>query len=452
MAPALLQSIQVHAKESATRPNILWLVADDMCPNAACDGQPLMHTPSFDRLAREGQRFSNCYTCAPVCSPARSGLITGMYATSIDCHNHRSHRHDDFKLPAPVVPITELFRHAGYYTANVREAAPGFRATQKTDYNFPVAGVWEGTDWTQRKAGQPFFAMVAFQPPHRGPAWPQARKQPYLVDPSKIDVPPYYPDTPLVRDDLANYLDCVDLIDWQVGKVLRRLDEEGLAGNTVVMFLADHGRPMVRGKQFLYDEGTHIPLLIRWPGKLQPGIVRPQLVSNFDISASTLAAAGISIPDWMEGRDFVQAHPDGRDHTISARDRCDETIDRIRCVRTAGFKYIRNFMPERPWTQPNAYKERMYPVLKQMKQMHAEGKLTPQADAFMADHRPAEELYDLAADPHEVNNIAGLAGHRATLAQLRQTLDRWITDTKDKGAIAEDAQTIRRESAEPKKT
>lgn len=415
------------------QPNVLWILGEDLCPDLGCYGDPWAHTPNLDRLASQGARFTGAFSTAPVCSAARSALGTGMYQTSIGAHNHRSHREDGYTLPKGVRFVTEHFRDAGYYTANVDAIAPGVKGSCKTDMNFEVENPFDGTDWNQRRPGQPFYAQVNFKEAHR--TFRKAETNP--VDPDRVVLPPYYPDHPIARRDWALYLDTIGRLDRKVGAVLRRLDEEGLADNTLVFFFGDHGRCHVRGKQWLYDGGIHVPLIVRWPGHLRAGTVREELVSSIDITATSLQAAGIPVPAKMEGRPFLGPEPKSREFIIAARDRCDETVDRIRCVRTKEFKYIRNFYPERAYTQLNRYKECSYPVLRLMRRLYAEGKLTPEQARFMAATRPPEELYDLRADPHEVYNLAEDPRHVKTLESLRSTLQRWIRESGDQGAIPE---------------
>ncbi len=428
------------------RPNVLWILGEDLCPDLGCYGNPSVHTPHLDRLAAQGERFTGAFSTAPVCSAARSALATGMFQTSIGAHNHRSHREVGYTLPAGVRFVTDYFREAGYFTANVDAIAPGVRGSCKTDFNFDVESPFDGTDWNQRRPGQPFYAQVNFKEAHR--AFRKADENP--VDPDRVVLPPYYPDHPIARRDWALYLDTIGLLDRKVGAVLQRLEEEGLAENTLVLFFGDHGRCHVRGKQWLYDGGIHVPLLARWPGHLSAGTVRDELVSAIDITATSLQAAGIPVPSGMEGRPFLGPESKGREFIIAARDRCDETVDRIRCVRTKAFKYIRNFYPERPYTQMNRYKECSYPVLRLMRRLHAEGKLTPEQARFMAATRPPEELYDLRADPHEVHNLADDPRHVETLDSLRGILRRWIRESGDQGEIPEDISIPRRFEAKMK--
>jgi N-sulfoglucosamine sulfohydrolase len=429
--------------QAEDRPNILWILSEDISPDLSCYGTPAVQTPNLDRLAGQGVRYTNAFTTAPVCSASRSAMITGMYQTSVGIHHHRSHRDDGYTLPAPVRMITEYFREAGYFTANVTSAAPGVRGSGKTDFNFKFKNAFDGSDWNQRKAGQPFFSQLSINVTHRGGHWKGLRqKLKNPVDPAKIKLPPYYPDHPVARDDWATYLDSIQMMDGYIGKILKRLDDEGLADNTVVIFIGDHGRCHVRGKQWLYDGGIHIPLIIRWPGKLRAGQVCDDLVSAIDISATVLKIAGIEPPKYMEGRVFLGPNAKKRDYIIAARDRCDETIDRIRCVRTKQYKYIRNFMPERPYTQINRYKESSYPMLPLMRKLYSEGKLTPVQALFMAPRKPDEELYDLQHDPYEINNLANSKKHQETLKKMRKILDKWIKDTGDKGQFPEPVSAI----------
>ncbi len=429
--------------EAKDRPNILWIISEDISPDLSCYGTPAVRTPNLDRLAGQGVRYTNAFTTSPVCSASRSAMITGMYQTSIGAHHHRSHRDDGYMLPEPVHLITEYFRDAGYFTANVKTAAPGVRGSGKTDFNFKFKNAFDGSDWNKRKADQPFFAQLSINMTHRGGHWKGLRqKLKNPVDPAKVKLPPYYPDHPVARDDWATYLDSIQMMDGYVGKILKRLDDEGLAENTVVIFIGDHGRCHVRGKQWLYDGGIHIPLIIRWPVKFKAGRVCDDLVSSIDISATVLKIAGVEPPKYMEGRVFLGPGAKKRDYIVAARDRCDETTDRIRCVRTKRYKYIRNFMPERPYTQINRYKERSYPMLPLMKQLHSEGKLTPVQALFMAPWKPDEELYDIQKDPYEINNLVNSSKHQRTLKKMRRILDKWIKDTGDKGRIPEPESAI----------
>lgn len=422
------------------RPNILWILAEDFSPDLGCYGNDLVQTPVLDGLASEGVRYTNCICTAPVCSAARSALMTGMFQTSIGAHNHRSHRDEPCDLPEGVRTLTDVLRDAGYHTANCREPAPGLRVGGKTDFNFTVDKPFDGTDWSQRPAGSPFYAQVNFPETHRK----FRRFDPSPVDPSNVPLAPYYPDHPVVREDIALYLDTAQHLDVKVGKVLQRLRDEGLLEQTIIFFFGDHGQALHRGKQWLYEQGIRIPLIVRIPEAFRPagftpGTVDDQLLQHIDITATTLALAGIDGPESMQGRVFLGdgAAPEP-EFAFSARDRCDETVDRIRCVRGKRWKLIRNFLPDRPYSQKNHYKDTSYPALQVMRQLHAEGRLDGAARQWMAPARPELELYDLEADPHEVTNLAGDDGHAQTLERLVGVLDRWITETGDHGRVLED--------------
>ena len=416
-----------NAAPTSSRPNILWVIADDMGVEAGCFGVSIMRTPNIDKLASEGARFTRCFTTAPVCSPSRSAIMTGMYQTAINAHDHRSLT----SLPADVKPITDYFRKAGYFTANLKKLAPGLESRAKTDFNFNVEKPFDGEDFDELKQKQPFFAEINFTEPHRG-SWKPAQELDYHVDPAKVELPPYYPDHPTVRKDWAGYLDAIDYLDTKVGVVLKKLEAEGMAENTIVFFFSDNGRCHVRDKQWLYEGGLHIPLIVRWPGKIKPGTVRDDFISAIDISATSLRLAGVTLPKNIQGQIFLGLDAVKRQYIFGARDRCDETVDRIRSVRNNRYKYIRNFMPERPYTQPNEYKERAYPALAVLKRLHAEGKLTPEQELFMAPRKPEEELYDLKNDPHEVHNLADSRNHQTMLRELRDALQKWMAECDDR--------------------
>ena len=431
-----------YAADSQEKLNILWLDTEDLSPDLGCYGAPppceaiaraqMVQTPNIDRLAGEGVRFTKAFVTGPVCSASRSAVITGMYQTSIGAHHHRSNRQNP--LPANVKLATHYLREAGYFTCNGQALTDG--KTGKLDYNFkmPFEEAFDGTDWGQRKADQPFFAEVHFSEAHR--AFQRDPDNP--IDPDDVELPPYYPDHPIARRDWALYLETIQNLDKKVGKILQRLEDEGLADNTVVFFWGDHGRAMVRGKQFLYEGGIRIPLIVRWPGRIEPGTVNDELVSTIDLAPTWMTIAGIDVPDHMQGKVLPELDAHGRDYIFAARDRCDETDDRIRCVRTKQYKYIRNFFPERPYTYFNAYKKRQYPVLTLMEVLHAKGELTPAQERFMAPTRPEEELYDLQNDPYEIHNLAGNPEYHEILVELRGKLDAWIEETGDQGEIPED--------------
>jgi len=436
------------------RPNILWIIAEDLGPDLGVDGTPEVRTPNVDRLASIGMRFTHAFTTSPVCSPSRSAFNTGMYQASIGAQNHRSHRRDDpspypFRLPDGVRLVSDWMRRAGYFTANIVRFPEnvGFEGTGKTDWNFsPEGEPFDSDTWADLKDNQPFYAQVNFPETHRGRVWDEAHERiDRPADPDSVVIPPYYPDHPVTREDWAQYLNTVMALDRKVGVVLELLESEGLADNTVVIFMGDHGRPMVRGKQWPYDSGLRVPLLLRWPESVaaprqyEPGTVSDQLISAIDVTATTLAIAGVPRPVRMQGRVFLGPEADPpRDHVFGGRDRGDETVDRVRSVRSARYRYIRNFMPDRPFLQTNRYKEASYPVIWVMRKLHAQSALTPPQARLMAPTRPSEELYDLASDPYEINNLADSPEHQEVLKLMRAELGRWIEETDDQGRYPED--------------
>ncbi|MCD6565309.1 MAG: sulfatase [Bacteroidales bacterium] len=422
-----------NVENDLDKTNILWIVADDLGADLGCYGDSLIYTPNLDRFASEGVKYNNFYTVTAVCSPSRSTMITGMYPVSINCHQHRTQYKDS--LPEGIYPVTKYFKDTGYFTSN-----GDFRDKNragKQDYNFKADSIFDGTDWSQRKPGQPFFSQIQVHYPHRA----FTRDSLFPVDQNSVHLPPYYPDHKIARQDWALYLETIQILDREVGEILKRLDEEGLADSTVVFFFGDQGRCMVRAKQFMYDGGIHTPLIIRYPGKMHKGDVKNILVSNVDLAPATLALAGIKIPDYMQGTDFLDPDIPEREYVFTMRDRRDETVDRIRAIRTKNFKYIRNFYPERPYTQFNAYKKRQYPVLTLMQIMHREGKLTPVQDRFMKDTKPSEELYDLTSDPWEIHSLAGDKKYSDTLRYFRKLMDSLLLKY-DKGIYPEDEEEI----------
>lgn len=436
---------------AAAKPNVLWFVVDDMSPNFSCYGEKLIQTPHVDRLAAEGTRFTNAFVTAPVCSPCRSALITGMYQTSIGSHHHRSGRGvEKIHLPEGVIPVPALFQKAGYFTCIgsglLNEPPKGKKAKGgglgKTDYNFEYdPHIYDSHDWAGRKPEQPFFMQVQLSGGKlRGGTDEAAQKLLATAalqlgsstDPEKVTLPPYYPRDPVLLRDWAAFLDTVRLTDAHVGKVIARLEAEGQMENTFIIFMTDHGISHARGKQFLYNEGTHIPFVVRGPG-IAKGAVRTDLIEHIDMAAISLAAAGLPVPGSMQGRDVFAKDYQPRAHVFAARDRCDETVERIRSVRTDRFLYIRHFYPQRPYLQPNAYKDGKT-IVQTLRSLHAEGRLPPLTEKLLfAPTRPAEELYEWTTDRWQITDLAADPAHLATLEQLRARLDQWMKETHDHG-------------------
>lgn len=418
--------------------NVIWIISDDLGPELGCYHYAEVKTPHLDRLAAEGLRFTHAFSTSPVCSSSRTAFQTGQYQTTVGGHHHRTR--DLPVLTASTPTVTGLMQKAGYFVCNGKGSPTKEKRLTKSDLNFvyDAKEFFDGSDWSQRAKGQPFFAQVQIKEPHR-PFVKSDRRRPAAV------IPPYYPEHPVTRADWENYLASIEVLDQKVGDILDRLDAEGLTENTLIMFFGDHGRPHVRGKQWLYDGGLHVPLIIRWPGKVKAGRVDDRLVSLLDLMPTTLAAANVPIPE-LPGENLFK--PDWKGHTqlFAARDRCGDAVDRIRSVRTRDFKYIRNFHPDIPYLQHSGYKKMVYPVETLMKVMHAQGRWDK---PFMDQTRPSEELYDLKTDPHELTNLATNPAYKTKLSELRMSVNQWIKSTHDRGEIDEgqtvDIETLKKE-------
>lgn len=441
-----LLAAQSSRPQRGALPNVLYVIQEDIGPQMACYGEPLVQTPHLDRFAGQAIRFTNAFCSGPVCSASRSALMTGSYQNRIGSHQHRTWQWNKRPLPPPVRHISEWFRDAGYFTCNLQPANPprtgnprdsvhGAAGSGKVDLNFLLNApdrqkFFDGTDWNQRKPGQPFFAHITIIETHKGEGWKIAREQPKaeLVDPSRLKLASYYPDSPIARDEYANYLDAIHLSDGYVGQLLARLERDGLADNTVVLLSSDHG-PLFRGKQFLYDGGMHIPLMIRFPDRRGAGTVNQNLVSGIDLAPTLLGFAGIRPPAGaMQGQDLFGPDYRPRAHVFAARDRMDISIDRMRAVRTSRYKYIRNYLPAVPYMQHNPYKEKEYPTWNLVKEWATQGRLTAAQALFASPVKPIEELFDLAADPDEVHNLASSEPHKKTLAELRGLVDGFVRE------------------------
>ena len=427
-------------------PNILWVYLEDTNPWMSCYGDDVVETPNIDALARRGVRFNRAYMPAGVCSPTRSAVITGMYQTSIGAHEHYSSfrvwRGNVMETWDPnhlgIRTIPEIFKAAGYYTFNEGKNHYNFVFSDEDLYDRKggngFKGAKDGTEWTGREENQPFFGQIQLRGGKRGDS-------PQRVDPADVSVPPYYPDHPVYRKEIAQHYDTILKMDEILGDIIFRLKEDGLYENTIVFFFSDHGMKLPRHKQFLYEGGINVPLIIAGPG-IPQGKVRNDLVSGIDLGPSSLAMTGIEVPDHMEGRDMFA--PDfHRDFVIGARDRCDYTIDRIRAVVTDRYKYIRNFMTDRPYLQPQYRDGRDY--MEVLKQLYRDGKLNEVQSRFVSDERPAEELYDLENDPHETNNLihSWKREHAEALGRCRTILHRWIVETDDQGRYPESDEALK---------
>ncbi len=452
LALSALLAATVAAQEHTARPNILWIDIDDQSPWYSSYGHDLVETPNIDALARQGVLFERAYAPTPVCSPTRSSLITGSYAIRIGAHDHRSGRVPGYRihLPEGVVTVPELFRAAGYETYNA----------SKDDFNFTYDRAklytigpepseipsWKGPPggghWRDVPAGKPFFGQMKVA---GGKSVADIAEEVEAlgrkpVSPADVAVPAQYPDIPQVRRHIADHYNSILRTDHQVGELVAQLKADGLWDSTVLVLFSDHGSDLPRSKEFSYDEGLRIPMIVVAPGQpevVRPGTRRTDLVNLMDIAATSLALAGLDVPEFMDAKDIFG--PDyRRDYVFTSADRMSNVIDRVRSVVGPRFHYIRNFMLDRPlinWGHREMIDLARDPAdssFLTIRRLAEEGRLTP-AQAAPYGPRVAEELYDLENDPDEVVNLAEDPAHADVLNEMREALAGWIEDTDDKG-------------------
>ena len=425
------------------RPNFVWITCEDLSPHLGCYGDALAITPTLDKLASEGIRYTQAFANTGVCATARSCLITGMYASSIGSHHMRS----TATLPDFIKILPQLLRQAGYYTGNV----------SKTDYNFPIPdGAWSGVreraHWRHREGDQPFFFVHNNNVTHESRVRFSdedflkltARVRPdQRHNSSDMVIPPYHPDTAKIRRDWARYYDMVTQMDYETGDILKELKEDGLLENTILFFFSDHGTGLPRAKQFIFDAGMQVPLIIRFPEKwkhLAPGptgFATNRLVSFVDFGPSVLSLARVPIPEYVQGLPFLgEQSSEPRNFIYGIRDRMDERYDMSRTVRDHHYKYHRNYMPYLPHFPWLEYMD-LLETSRELRRLTSEGKLTGALAHFMAPSKPLEELYDIQHDPYELHNLAGFPEHQTTLERLRAVHLQWMRDTVDLGLMPE---------------
>lgn len=444
--------------------NVLLIVAEDLGPRVGAYGDRVAHTPNIDRLAREGMRFTRAFTTSGVCAPSRAAILMGVHQNRFGAGHMRASRGaGDVEGYAAVPPpswkaFPELLRRAGYHVSNGSKTdyqlEPGFAST--------IGGgpetIWDDSthaDWRARDDSQAFFTQANPQMTHESRVWPTWHFEtlpawllaplriadhlawPIETSPADVVLPPYYVDTPTARADIARHYNNIALLDERVGELLERLEADGLADRTVVIFTTDHGDGLPRAKRWLYDSGIRVPLIVRWPGVVEPGSVNDELVSLVDLAPTVLAIAGERVPSHFEGRVFVGPDREAEPAVIfAARDRMDENVDTVRAVRDRRFKYVRNLRPDLPAVRPSPFRDTM-PMMQELHARHRAGTLEGPPAVWFAEPRPAEELYDLEADPHEIANLAQEPAHAETLARLRAELDRRLDAHEDLGLLDE---------------
>lgn len=427
---------------AAERPNILWLTCEDNNVNwVGCYGNPYAETPKIDKLATEGFQYMHCYANAPVCAPSRSTWITGVHAISMGTHPMRSR----YPIPHDIIKYyPDLLKDAGYYVVN----------NGKTDYN--IGGredreTWDSgkTDWKDLKQQQPFFMIINSTKSHESKAFGDVNNTEH--SPGDVRLAEYHPDIPDIRRNYAHYHDQMKKMDADIGKALADLEASGMAENTIVVHNSDHGGVIARSKRFLYNSGTHCPLIIRIPEKFsqlrpgKPGTKVNDLVSFIDMPKTWLTICGAETPDYMQGRVFLGDRKEARDYHVAFRGRMDERCDNVRAIRDREFLFIRNYMPYAPWGQHLNYLWTMK-ATQAWEQHHKEGKTNAITGRFFGT-KPMAELYDTTEDPDNVRNLIDDPQYAGHAERLSKALDEWQVKHFDSGLLPESEVVKRSEDA-----
>ena len=422
-------SANLHA-EDPERPNIVWIIAEDMSPDLGCYGNQVVKTPNIDGLAEKGMQFTHVFTTSPACSPSRTALATGVFQTTLGAHHMRYSKELMPALPQPVKTLPQLMGERGYYTGNIK----GHGGTGKDDWQFKTSKKsWDTHSWQKLVKNQPFFAQINSRESHRS-FYPAKN-----IPKEKIVIPPYYPDHPVTRNDWAGYFQSINRFDKQVGAIIKQLQADNLEKNTIICILSDHGRPMIRGKNWLYDSGTHIPLIIFYPTGIKhplgykSGTKNSSLISAIDLVAETLVMSGGTIPDWMQGRSFLQKNSQSRKFIHTAADRFGDVDICSRAIRSNRYKYIRNFKTAGSINgYTTAYRRSTHPIYHLLNIMGEKNLLTPvQAKLLMP--LESEELYDIENDPYETVNLIGEISFEKVHHRLKKQLEAWLEKSQDKG-------------------
>jgi N-sulfoglucosamine sulfohydrolase len=443
LLPLLLLLLFCASATAQERPNILWLTCEDNNVNwVGCYGNPHANTPNIDALAAEGHQYMHCYANAPVCAPSRSTWITGVHALSMGTYPMRSR----YEIPHDVISYyPDLLKDAGYFVGNVT----------KTDYN--IGGrddkeCWDTNkvDWDEMKAQQPFFMVINNTKSHESKAFGDVNNTTH--SPDDVRLAEYHPDIPDIRKNYAHYHDQMEKMDVDIGLALAKLEEMGLAENTIVIHNSDHGGVIARSKRFLFNSGTHCPLIIRIPEKYndlrpgEPGEKIEDIVSFIDMTKTWLDICGAETPDYLQGKVFLGPNAEDRDYHVSFRGRMDERCDNVRAIRDENdFLYIRNYMPYAPWGQHLNYLWTMKAT--QAWEAHHEAGLTDEITGRFFGTKPMEELYDTSVDPDNVNNLIDDPAYAEDIARLSQAMDEWQLANYDSALLPESEVVKRAEDA-----
>lgn len=438
----VLLGAPAHGVPSGDRPNILWISCEDTSPWLGFCGESYARTPNLDRLAKEGVSYTNAFASAPVCSPCRSAIITGIYATTLGTQRLRS----DFPIPTEVRGFPSHLRAAGYYTSN----------NAKTDYNTSaekrlIAESWNvcgpRAHWMGRSPGQPFFAIFNLMETHQGKAFgsdPVPGVNPAdRHDPAKAPLPPYYPDTAEARRTIARVHDNISAMDAHAGRILAEIESAGLAENTIIFFWSDHGQGIPRGKRTLWDTGLRVPLVIRFPENYRhlapasPGARCTRLVQLLDLGPTLLSLLDLPIPEGLQGCAFLGRRSDKpRTYVAGARDRVDEVMDVSRSVRDNRYLYIRHYLPDLSHNTPEGYSDQLA-LRRELAYLAVQRRLEPQHLSYAGSGKPREMLFDCEADPWQLRNLAEDPSMHGVLERMRGLLRRWQEDTRDLGFMSE---------------
>ena len=424
-------------------PNIVWITSEDMNAFLGVYDFPQAYTPHLDQLAKEGTIYTHAFATAPVCSPSRSCLVTGVYATTLGTQHLRS----QIEIPNSIVPFPKFLRDKGYYCSN----------NKKEDYNFSDTSIWDESSsnahWRNRAEGQAFFSVFNFETTHQSRVFGtdsefEERFGKMLPDsvrhhPDSIQIPSYHFDSPLIRKLWARYHDLITIMDAQVGEIITQLKDDGLYDNTIIFYYADHGTGMPRSKRAAYDSGLRIPLIIKAPPKwqeklkLKPGSQCNDLVSFVDFAPTMLSILGIPIPDFMQGKAFLGADNTKNKYVFGHSDRVDEAFELSRTVRGTRYRYVRNYLPQLPLIQKNYYTDQSE-VMQELYRLNALNPVLTDAQASMwQEKRLFEELYDTWEDPEETHNLIDEASLQEVLTEMRTAHIEWAERTYDSGLLPE---------------